>query len=438
MTPATLHTNWMAISPVEYSKKQPGTRYHPERKVWIGYKVDVRVDGKRPRLGPFATRREAEDVLDGLRRKRQYSKAGLRPPADATCPTVSRFLTARLEALETEAEKVRGRRVFQEFLESIASDPPVTEIRKSHFQTYINDKLAKGLKQSTVTREFAMVRAALNAADELFPEELEDFVPPRLVRKSKKRRRVVRHVITHQEMRAVADHLYRSRDPWSVRVGRMWEIAWYLGLRYGETLRLEKRRFNLAGRSLEANRWKTEDLTKFEELPDDLCDVIQRAIDDSPDDRFIFPHTIVYPNAFYDALRPAIEAAGLPYGRSRPEQVSFHSLRHSFVTRAAEVSDLATTGSLSAHSDGTMVAYYSHSSDAKRRELMRRLYKNMNGNEANEKEEKLIELLRYSIAKLQGAGSHYTSAEVEKKLAEILGESEPLDKNRTSAVGGQP
>ena len=54
--------------------------------------------------------------------------------------------------------------------------------------------------------------------------------------------------------------------------------------------------------------------------------------------------------------------------------VSFHSLRHSFVTRLMQVTDLATTQSFSSHSDESMVMLYSHATDERRRLAMQKLY----------------------------------------------------------------
>lgn len=120
-------------------------------------------------------------------------------------------------------------------------------------------------------------------------------------------------------------------------------------------------------------RWKTNDVTLFEYLPSVIVNLISKAIEDSETDN-VFTHSGSYPKNFYKILRSAVEAAGLVYGRSAMDGITFHRARHSFITRLVQVTDIATAASFSGHSDGAMVVHYSHASKESRREVMEKLY----------------------------------------------------------------
>jgi integrase len=153
----------------------------------------------------------------------------------------------------------------------------------------------------------------------------------------------------------------------------MFNIAWHLGLRYGEVLKLDKRKFYPEQRKIIAERFKTDDITDFEYQPDFIIEMIQEAVDASSDPVFIFPHKTTHPNIFYERMKEAIEAAGLPYGRGA-KFVSFHSCRHSYTTRLSSVADIGTTQSFTAHTDAEMAALYSHAQPEARKRAMERMH----------------------------------------------------------------
>ena len=62
----------------------------------------------------------------------------------------------------------------------------------------------------------------------------------------------------------------------------------------------------------------------------------------------------------------------MPYGRDNG--VTFHSARHSFVTAAMQHADLKTVGSMSGHSDATMVMLYTHASPESRKKALQSMY----------------------------------------------------------------
>ena len=353
------------ITRIELSRKRPGSSYDPKTKKYVTYKIAVRVNGRRYRQSGFPNRKAAEAFVEALKLKKAYNRLGL---SFTTNVRLSQLLDKRLSMLN-KPERVRATRIFRDF-QTMHGDPLVTEIRSSHLQRYINSR--SSVKPETVIREVAMLTAAFRRAPKMFPDELEDYQPPTVARPKLKRSKINRRIVSEAEKDAVVAYLMQG-DDYSRMIARQWELAWYFGLRYGEVVKLLKSDYT--GDRLRVTRWKTNDETVFEYLPERVKEILEAAIAES-DTKHIFPHgRFIYPNKFYDTLKPAVESAGMKYGR-RPDSVSFHSLRHSFITRMVEVADLPTVQAYSAHSDAAMVALYSHTSETKKRAAFERLYGN--------------------------------------------------------------
>lgn len=350
----------MPIQQVLYKRKNGSARYDPAKKAYVGYRIDVLVNGRRHRDGGFSSRREAQDFIDRLKADARDRRNGL--SVKTKVPRVSQLLSKRLETMKHD--KTIALRVFAVFQSLLETDLRVTEIRTSHFQQYVN---SRNVAPGTVRRELNELSAAFHAGAVLYPEELDSYTPPRIPR-PRNPKRATRHVITREEKDLIVANLQGS--DYQKRVGRMFSLAWYLGLRYGEIVKLKKS--DLKGRTLKVVRWKTKDVTLFEDLPDEIINLLKEAIKLSPSE-FVF-HPEKSHRWLYIELQKAVEAAGLIYGRDRLDGICFHSARHSFVTRAMELGDLATVGSLSAHSDASMVMNYTHSTASKRRDLLRKMY----------------------------------------------------------------
>lgn len=362
------------INRVEKDKKRPNLRWDQTLGKWIGWKVDIRIGHKRYRP-VFKTKKEAEDFFTAARAKQAYARAGMTLTIPGQVPRLSELLNAHLAALTKKPEITRGKRIFREFAEILEFDVPVTEIRPAHFQKYINKRLATGVVGDTVNREITMLATAFNRSIEMFPDALADFTPPRIPRPRLKRGRKNRRIISESEMHSVVEFLMKG-DIESITIARQFELAWYLGLRYGEVVKLLKSDFNEESGKLSVVRWKTDDLTVFEYLPERVIEILKAAISDS-DSEHVFRHTAwIYRNSFYDTLKLAFEASGIPYGRGKTGAATFHNLRHSFITRMMQITDLATTREFSGHSDSAMVALYSHPSEQKKKDAMQKMYGN--------------------------------------------------------------
>lgn len=356
----------MPILQVLYKRKNGLARYDPKRGVYVGYRIDVVVKGKRHRDGGFASRKDAETFIDRLKSEARDRRNGL--STNGNEPRVSALFAKRLAQITHPQIKAIATRVFATFQSVLDGDPKVPEVRAKHFIKYRN--VRQGKKDATVHRELAELSIAFHAASEMFPDELEDYRPPIIKRPSKPKGKH-KHIITEDEKDRIVANL--QGNEYQKKVGRMFEVAWFIGLRYSEVVKLEKAK--LKSRTLNAWRLKKDDVTLFEALPPRLVQVLQEAIKASDDPKYIFTTKQHYPNSFYEEMKRAVTEAGLVYGR-KLDGVTFHSARHSFVTRAMKYGDIKTVGSLSNHADATMVLHYTHATAEGRKELMKRMYGN--------------------------------------------------------------
>ena len=362
----------MSITLVYHDSKRTGARYDPE-KGWISYKIDVRVGGKRYRQN-FDTRKKAEDFVGALKSKHAYSKAGVR--INSRSITVRELFDCRLSLITNEKEVKRATRVFNLFCETIPSRFDIADIRKAHFQQYINERL--GVKPETINREVTILSTAFKQAAEIFPIELEHYEPPDIARPRTKKGRKPKHIITEAEKDLIVRSIITQRLPKERRqrsqnrptVAAMFEIGWLLGLRFTEVRRLRKS--DLKAKTLRVVRWKTGTVSLIEFLPDQAVEILSKS---SSPTEYIFDLTCSE-TTFLDMLREACKANGIKYGRGEIDGMTFHNTRHSFTSRLIQVTDMATAAEFTGHSDMQMVAYYSHASTASKKAAMEALYGN--------------------------------------------------------------
>lgn len=369
----------MAVTQVEYKKKRLGTRYHADKKAWIGYRIDVRINNHRYRNKRFPTQREAEKFIEQLKLENTYKKAGLKFTKTEEIK-VSGLLEKQFERIKSQAERVRFERVSRYFQNLLAFDLKVSEIRTTHFQIFINQRLADGVKPATVGREITALSPAFKSASELFPNELEDYDCPRIPRPRYKKNQSKQRVISEKEKDLICASLlserkYNERSERYLNrpiIEKMFRLGWLLGLRWGEIVALKKSDFDASARRLTVIRSKTKTISFLEFLPDEVVELLTGAVTES-DTGFIFNLTCSQ-HTVYKILENACRANGIEYGRENLNGITFHSTRHSFTTRLIQVTDLATAQSFTGHQTQEMLGYYSHASDISRREAMEKLY----------------------------------------------------------------
>lgn len=366
----------MTIKRVEFKNKKPHLRYDPATKSYIGWQTDIRgQNGKRLRP-TFRTKSEAERFVDAVRENRPYVKARLQTPGQA--PRMSDVFARCQDAIVNESEKTRAKRVFPYFAEMLEGNIPITLVRPHHFQLYINARKEDGVKPSTINREINTIASAVHKAPELFPKELEDFDPPKIIRPKYKKGKRHRHEITkveaHAIIGAILSERLRSEKPQRTAarptVAWMFEISWMLGLRFSEAKNLLKADLNVKEKSLLVWRGKTRTADKLKFLPERAIEILSNTGTEGPH-IFDLPCSV---HTFADIIRRACKACGLVYGRDDLDGITFHSTRHAFTSRLIRVTDIATAGHYTGHSSDTMVDYYAHASEESQKQAMERMY----------------------------------------------------------------
>jgi hypothetical protein len=159
----------MAIKLVSYKSKRVGTSWSSSHAAFVGFQVDKRMGGRRHRLGPFLTKREAEDFVYRLVAKKRELKAGLKP-VDSIEISLQQLIDARLASLTEPKRHVFSKRVLGRFLAIAGGATRIVDIRTSHLREYVDsrreDLTARGtaVKAATLKRELGVVTGTLNAA----------------------------------------------------------------------------------------------------------------------------------------------------------------------------------------------------------------------------------------------------------------------------------
>lgn len=365
------------IKKVRFTYKKSSLRFDSNLGKYVGYQIDMQVGGRRHR-NTFRTKGEAEQFIDDMRRQKIYSKAGLQNPMRASVSLADLF-TKRIAEIKNVQEVIRATRVFETFRKQFAFPPAVVDVRTAHFQIYINEREAAGVKPATINREINVLSTAFKRATALFAIELEEYDPPRIARpqcrKTQGRQRVITVAEKDDIVRSVLVNRLPSENPRRTQsrktVALMFELAWLLGLRLGEVRRLLKSDFKPAERTLRVVRWKTETVSLMEFLPDRVIEILNEA--ESPTEH-IFHHPCSE-HTFTAIIKDACTSLGLEYGIKTLDGITFHSTRHSFTSRLVQVTDLATAKSFTGHSTADMVGWYAHASTDSRRRAMESLYR---------------------------------------------------------------
>lgn len=367
----------MSIKRVDSDKRKKNHRYDNTSRKWIAYKIDVWA-GKTRFRETFATKTEAERFVAELQSRSKYRKAGFASPNSSKL-RISALFERRLKMIDRRKERINSETAFRRFSEVVGFDILVTEIRKAHFQEYINSRLAS-VSPATIRREMTRIAGAINDAEKMFPIDLEGFEAPKIVRPKVKRTHSARRIITETEMNGIVSSILNSRLPNEQQtrtkarpiIAAMFELGWLLGLRYSEILGIEKKNFNETEGSLLFVRQKTQTLTRMEFLPEQAIKVLKQTAAASDSD-LIFNLQCSGQTVLL-VLKAAIEDNGISYGRRKLDGVTFHSTRHSFTTRLVQVTDIATAAAFTGHSDKEMVAHYSHATSASKKAAMTALY----------------------------------------------------------------
>lgn len=331
-----------------------------------------------------ATRKELLELVDEVRMQENRQALGLPAPTFAPCLS---DLFARHEAkIASLRHRTLFNRVSEKFLSLLPSDITVTEIRRAHFQLYIDSRLQESGVQTkrpilpqTINKELYAISAAFANAPLYYPS-LDSYRKPVVPRIKCKRARRERLVSREKELDIILEELRKPRAGKQterhhfhrVRLADTLEFALLTGMRRKEIARLEWRNYFPSESALrDVVRWKTDTVTKFFPLPVRAIEIIEQRRQIQGDLKFIFSPDGEPVEANYRTLQTVCSDLNIPYGRFTSGGFTAHDLRHNFATEIVQVTDIETAKSLTGHS-GNEIFTYLHTTERRQREAIRK------------------------------------------------------------------
>lgn len=266
----------------------------------------------------------------------------------------------------------------------------ITELKKAHFQSYIDLRRTQTAKVSkkpvldeTIDKELYSISSALAAAPLYFPE-LDEYQKPQIPKakpKGQKERRRDRLVDKSGELDRVLAELRKPRtgkqtyfhEAQRRRLADDLEFRFETGLRRKEVARLKKKQYFPKEQSLrKVNRWKTGTITKFFPLSRRAVAIIESRLALSTDSEYIFTDDGEPNESDYRALKTVCQKLNIPYGRFTDGGFIPHDLRHNFASEVIRHTDIKTAQEFLGHSNIQQTNDYLHTTETQMREAIQR------------------------------------------------------------------
>jgi len=345
------------------------------------YRTRFELNGKvfRP-IGD--TRKKLGEIVDEIRAREHRSRFEL--PVVKVYPTVKEIFDDHLQRLKKDGNRKKisfFERVSEKSLDVLPPDIKISELKKAHFQKYIDRRLTEKNKQSgapilpgTINKERIAVVVPLADAHLYFPA-LEDLELPQMPKTEAKKRRRERLVKADGNLDVLLEYLRRPHKSLKTEAYRRnladnLEIRYETGLRRKEVVKLKKSQYASSEAALkDVVSWKTGTLTKFFPLTARAVEIVESRL--QSDSEYLFSKTGKPDESSYRALKKACEHLEIPYGAYTEGGWVPHDLRHNFATEIVRVADLATAKSLTGHT-GQSIFTYLHTDEKRQREAMNR------------------------------------------------------------------
>jgi integrase len=377
----------MAIKLNTYKIERPGTRYDAELGGWIGYVVDVHIGKRRPRYGPFATKKKAEDFLDDFKHAARYKRAGLKySPRKANEIRFKDLIEKRLADIPDRKRKELVKRVLNYLLDIAGEYVRVTEISYENLKEFNKRRAAEltvgrdtPVTEATIDREMTEISSTLKNAGEYFPE-LEGWQTPKIPRLRLPDIRRERRISPIEQL-ALIDHFARPREPNEcdgqyfdrILIGHSFEFALLTSSRRKEVVRLKRTDYRPKQDELRIVRWKTikakkQSISIFSPVPRRVQEILELRGRLDPNSDYFFSKDGSDSYGYLKAMKLACEKLDILYGRYTDGGLIFHDTRHTFVSEMLEEpdADLETVRDLAGLSRD-MILRYAHASPQSRR-----------------------------------------------------------------------
>lgn len=332
------------------------------------------------------TRKRLLEIIDEIRAAEHRSKYEL--PTVKYSPPLAELFDVHAPRIQKPHQRKIFERVSKTFLSLVPEDIKITELKKSHFQKYIDLRLSqsgvqtkKPISAETVDKELYAISSALKSAP-LYFAELEDYQKPPLPKaktKGKRRPRRERMVNAASELYVLLDELRNPTVGHQTvqskahrrRLADDLEFRYETGMRRKESARLLRRQYSREESALRnVVRWKTGTETRFFPLSRRAVEIIESRISEN-DSEFIFTETGEPVESDYRTLKNVCAHLKINYGRYSDGGFVSHDLRHNFASEIIQVTDIETAKSLTGHT-GNEIFTYLHTSERQQRNAIQK------------------------------------------------------------------
>jgi len=360
------------------NRHRPGWKYDRQRKQYYSWGFDIRLsEGRRKREAGFLNEAEVQAVLARIKLAEKDLRYGFIAPKDV--PTLRELAEKHITKL-SRRESIRARRILNALCEQVSEGLKVDELLTTHIDKLVDRRRDEGCGLSTIDRDLNIVSSALKSAADYFPE-LRNWTAPKIPRpKHSKRRR--ERVINAGEVAKLLTWLYQpqragekeSRASNRRNVGHVFRIALLTGARKGELCKLRWSQVDSSAGVMQIVGTKTEkrvaQTVRYLQITSTIAEILNERLSLSCGD-FVFTRNGGEVTDYYEIIREACTALGLPYGKDLIGGFVTHDARHTAVTRMLQAGcDLATIGSITGHHDKTLILRYGHASEESRNRAM--------------------------------------------------------------------
>lgn len=369
------------------------------------FRARFQLNGKEFR--PVAdTRKKLNEIIDELRAGQHREKYDL--PTVKHFRTVAELFEEHLRRLKLEGDRKKisiFKRVSEKLLDLLPPGILISQLKKAHFQKYIDQRLTEKNPQSekfilpeTVNKERSAIAVAFRNAALYFPE-LEDAPPVILPKAEAKKRRRERLVQKQNELFVLLEYLRQPHkhprvEKYRRTLADKLEIRYETGLRRKEVDRLKKNQYHASEAALrDVVRWKTGTITKFFPLTGRAVEIIESRLDS--DSEYLFSNNGKSDERVYQTLKQVCGKLGIPYGTHSEDGWVPHDLRRNYATRVIEHADIKTVAELLGHNSTVHTEVYlgtdnsrlkeavRKSDQGRRHETLKTIYESVKNNDVN-------------------------------------------------------